>query len=136
MFWNVASQTHDNSAQGNPDQNNPDQSKPVKKSDKRHNARQPISGKLRILWEGADGQSQVHVAELENISSRGMKIRTDVQMAPRTYVMVNDREIGVMGRGSVRYCRYEKGKYSVGLEFSGGTGWDPEAPPRSSPRWQ
>ena len=67
------------------------------------------------------------MAELVDISSRGIRIRVDAQMAPRTYVTINDRELGITGRGSVRYCRYEKGKYAVGLEFSGGTGWSPEA---------
>jgi hypothetical protein len=65
------------------------------------------------------------MAELVDISARGMKIRVDIQMAPRTFVSVNDRDIGIMGRGSVRSCQFEKGKYAVGLEFSGGTGWNP-----------
>ena len=52
-------------------------------------------------------------------------MRVDRQMAPHTYVTVNDLGIGITGRGSVRYCRYEKGKYVVGLEFAGGTGWKP-----------
>lgn len=108
----------------------------VRKSEQRRQARQPLTGKLRILWEDAEGKQQVRTVELEDISRSGIKIRVDVQMAPRTYVTVNDREIGIMGRGSVRYCRYERGKYSVGLEFTGGTGWDPNAPTRPQPRWQ
>lgn len=108
----------------------------VSKGEQRRDARHSIAGKLRLLWEDAEGKQQVRTAELENVSRSGIKIRVDVQMAPRTYVTVNDREIGIMGRGSVRYCRYERGKYSVGLEFSGGTGWNPNAPPRPEPRWQ
>lgn len=108
----------------------------VTKGEQRRDTRQAIGGKLRLLWEDSEGKHQVHTAELENVSRSGIKIRVDVQMAPRTYVTVNDREIGIMGRGSVRYCRYERGKYSVGLEFSGGTGWNPAAAPRPEPRWQ
>ena len=67
------------------------------------------------------------MADLENISRKGIRIRVDARMGTGTYVSVNDRAIGVMGRGSVRYCRYEKGKYAVGVEFSGGTGWNPNA---------
>src|SRR5260221_600816 len=97
----------------------------LRKLDQRQHARQEIAGKLRVLWQDADGRERVCAAELVNISSKGLRIRVDIQMAPRTYVTVNDQEIGISGRGSVRYCRYEKGKYAVGLEFTGGTGWDP-----------
>ena len=108
----------------------------VRKADQRKETRHPMAGKLRLLWEDADGKQQVRTADLEDVSRSGIKIRVDFQMAPRTYVTVNDREIGIMGRGSVRYCRYERGKYSVGLEFTGGTGWDPNAPARAKTRWQ
>lgn len=108
----------------------------VRKAEQRRDARQALAGKLRLLWEDTEGQHQVRTADLENVSKSGIKIRVDVQMAPRTYVTVNDRAIGIMGRGCVRYCRFERGKYSVGLEFTGGTGWNPDAAPRSEPRWQ
>ena len=96
---------------------------PVRKAEHRHHARYPIAGKLRILWEDSDGEQGVSWADLVDISVKGLKIRVDVQLAPRTFVTVNDREIGIMGRGTVRYCRFEKGKYAVGLEFTSGTGW-------------
>ena len=96
----------------------------LRKLEQRQHARQAIAGKLRVLWQDADGRERVCAAELVNISLKGLRIRVDIQMAPRTYVTVNDQEIGISGRGSVRYCRYEKGKYAVGLEFTGGTGWD------------
>jgi hypothetical protein len=89
--------------------------------------RYPLSAKIRVLWEDADGQHRVCPAHLVEISERGMRILVDVQMTARTYVSVNELELGIMGRGSVRYCRYQKGKYAVGLEFSGGTGWKPGA---------
>ena len=97
----------------------------VRKNERRRYARQPLTGRLRILWEDADGQSRVCTADLVSISIEGVKILVDIQMAPRTYVTVNDRKSGLMGRGSVRYCRFEKGRFAVGLEFSGGTGWKP-----------
>ena len=96
----------------------------LRKVEQRKHARKAIAGKLRVLWQDAEGREQVCGAELVDISANGLRIRVDVQMAARTYVSVNDRVIGIMGRGSVRYCRYEKGKYSVGLEFGSGTGWD------------
>jgi hypothetical protein len=103
----------------------------IRSSEKRRDIRQPIAGKLRVLWEDSEGKPQICIAELVDISSKGLKIRVDLQMPPRTDVSVNDRERGIMGRGCVRYCRFEKGKYSVGLEFSGGTGWSQKKPERS-----
>jgi len=97
----------------------------IRKGEHRRQNRQPITGKIRVLWEDPEGRHGMERADLVDVSSHGMKIRVENRLAPRTYVSVNDRGIGVMGRGCVRYCRFEKGKYAVGLEFSGGTGWSP-----------
>jgi len=97
----------------------------IRKNEHRRYSRQPLTARLRVLWEDADGHSRVCTADLVNVSIEGMKILVDFQMAPRTYVTVNDRKSGLVGRGSVRYCRFEKGKYAVGLEFNGGNGWKP-----------
>ena len=97
--------------------------KSILKGERRRHNRQPIAGKLRVLWHEAEGREQVCSAELVDISVNGLRMRVDRQMAPHTYVTVNDLGIGISGRGSVRYCRYENGKYVVGLEFAGGTGW-------------
>jgi len=99
----------------------------VRTTERRRQTRYPKTGKLRVLGEDVDGQSRMFLAELVEISLKGMKILVDAPMGARSYVSVNDREIGVMGRGCVRYCRFEKGKYAVGLEFSNGTGWKPPA---------
>jgi len=92
-----------------------------RRAERRRHDRQPITGKLRVLWHDAEDREQVCAAEVVDISVNGVRMRVDMKMAPQTYVTVNDREIGITGRGSVRYCRYEKGKYVVGLEFVGGT---------------
>ena len=97
----------------------------IRKNERRRYARQPLTARLRVLWEDADGHSCVCTADVVSVSIEGMKILVDFQMAPRTYVTVNDRKSGLLGRGSVRYCRFEKGKYAVGLEFNGGNGWKP-----------
>ena len=96
-------------------------------AERRRDTRHPVAGTFRVLWENADGQTQVCMASLVDVSTKGMKILVDKQMATQTYVTINDQTHGIMGRGSVRYCRYQKGKYAVGLEFQGGTGWKPPA---------
>ena len=95
----------------------------VRTAERRRGTRHPAKGKVRVLWEHSDGQHQVCIAELVEVSHKGLRIRVEVNMPPRTYVTINERELGIVGRGSVRYCRFEKGKYAVGLEFSNGTGW-------------
>jgi hypothetical protein len=40
-----------------------------------------------------------------------------------SYVRCHDPKLGISGGGCVRYCNYFKGKYLIGVEFRGGTGW-------------
>jgi hypothetical protein len=47
----------------------------------------------------------------------------DDRVPERSFLTCNDRKLGISGRGVVRYCNFVKGKYEVGVEFSGGTGW-------------
>jgi hypothetical protein len=101
----------------------------VVKAEHRREIRFPLTGKFRMLWSDAEGRDHISRAELVNVSVRGIKLLVDRQIPARTYVMVNERELGIMGRGSVRYCRPEKGKYAIGIEFSSGTGWKPPKPP-------
>ena len=46
----------------------------IRKNERRRYARQPLTARLRVLWEDADGQSQVCMADLVSISIEGMKI--------------------------------------------------------------
>ena len=97
----------------------------IRTAEHRRHARHPITGKVRVLWDPGDGESRICLAELVEVSESGLRIRVDTAITPRSYVTINHRESGIMGRGSVRFCRFIKGKYSVGLEFVGGTGWHP-----------
>jgi hypothetical protein len=98
-----------------------------RKSNQRKHVRDDVSGKLRILWTDEDGSEKLALAEVVNVSSFGLQLRVDSKLSRGTTVLCNDRELGVSGRGSVRYCNFAKGKYVVGLEFSSGTGWKPAA---------
>jgi len=96
-------------------------------AERRRDTRHPVTGTFRILWDNAEGQTQVCMAQLVDVSSKGVKMLVDRHLTPHTYVTINDQTHGIMGRGSVRYSHYQKGKYAVGLEFSSGTGWKPPA---------
>lgn len=89
----------------------------------RRHLRYPVKGTLRVLWRDGEGHEGVLAAKIENASESGVRLRFDRQIAVRSYVTCNDVSLGINGTGSVRYCRYSKGKYDVGVEFSGACGW-------------
>jgi len=78
---------------------------------------------MRILWDDGSGREHPARAEIADISVNGMRLKVDERIPLRAYVICNDPKLGVSGRGSVRHCNFVKGKYVIGLEFSGGTGW-------------
>jgi hypothetical protein len=78
---------------------------------------------LRILWRDGDGREEMLNAAIENASEAGARLRLDKMIPVRSFVACNNELLGIRGTGSVRYCRYAKGKYAIGLEFSGGNGW-------------
>lgn len=92
-------------------------------SEARKKVRHAASGALRILWEDSAGRERISNARLRNVSANGLQLEVNEQIPVRTYVSCNDVRLGISGRGVVRYSNYVKGKYVIGIEFSGGTGW-------------
>jgi hypothetical protein len=82
-----------------------------------------MDGMIRILWEDSDGRERVSHATIVNISASGVKLRLDERIPVRSYVACNDVSLGIVGRASVRYCNFSKGKYEIGLEFVSGSGF-------------
>jgi len=72
---------------------------------------------VRILWEDSNGRERVSNATIVNTSANGVKLRLDEKLPVRSYVACNDPALGIVGRASVRYCIFSKGKYDIGLEF-------------------
>jgi hypothetical protein len=93
------------------------------KKNLRRYARDTVNGSLRILWEDVDGREHVSQARIVDISPRGIGLRSDQAIPLRSPISCNDEKLGIRGRGTVRHCTYLKGKYVIGVEFSGGTGW-------------
>lgn len=89
----------------------------------RRHARDTIEGSLHFLWEDADGREHVSRAKIVDISPDGIGLRSDQPVPLRSPISCNDEKLGIRGRGTVRHCTYVKGKYQIGVEFSGGTGW-------------
>ena len=92
----------------------------VRKTDWRRSPRSPRSGALRILWEDGMGHERISEAKVVDVSDSGMRVRLDEKIPMRSYVTCNDLRLGICGRGSVRYCAFSKGRYEIGIEFSGG----------------
>jgi len=94
-----------------------------RKTDTRRHIRQPAAGDLRILWEDRPGGEGYIPARLMNASAEGLQLLVSGKIPLLSYVRCHDPKLGISGRGCVRYCNYCKGKYLIGVEFSGGTGW-------------
>lgn len=91
--------------------------------EERKRARHAASGRLRILWQDSEGRERTADAMLMNVSTHGLQLQVLDRIPPASYIICNDARLGISGRGAVRYCNYSKGKYLIGIEFSGGTGW-------------
>jgi c-di-GMP-related signal transduction protein len=95
----------------------------ARKPNERRSVRHAAAGTLRILWRDHKGQERISNARLVNVSANGLQLLLAEPVPPSTVVTCNDSKLGIAGEGSVRYCNFSKGRYVVGIEFSGGTGW-------------
>jgi len=109
-----------------------------RKTETRKHVREAASGDLRLLWEDRAGGEEIIAAKLMNVSVEGMQILVNNKIPLLSYLSCNEPKLGICGRGRVRYCNYFNGKYLVGVEFRGGTGWHrpamPETPAGPKPR--
>jgi hypothetical protein len=105
----------------------PEASSASPKKEKRKGRRNPLSATLTILWGTSSQEEHVSRANLIDISGRGAKFRVAERIAPGSWLMFNHHQAGVAGRGTVRYCQMVRRAYHVGVEFSGGTGWNPDS---------
>ncbi len=94
-----------------------------RKINTRRHVRQAATGELRLLWEDRAEVEGVIMAKLMNASAQGLQLLVSEKMPVPSHVRCHDPKLGISGRGRVRYCNYTKGKYLIGVEFRGGTGW-------------
>jgi hypothetical protein len=106
------------------DSKSPEVATTTRKKDKRKAPRDPISGSLTILWGTNSQEERVSRASVIDLSDRGAKFRVTERIPAGSWVMFNYHQLGVSGRGTVRYCQMVKSSYNIGVEFSGGTGWN------------
>jgi EAL and modified HD-GYP domain-containing signal transduction protein len=89
----------------------------------RRHVRHAAIGVLRLRCEDRSGRERIIPATLINSSEEGLQLQVSEAIPVRSYVSCNDPKFGVSGRGTVRYCNFVKGKFFIGVEFPGGTGW-------------
>jgi c-di-GMP-related signal transduction protein len=94
-----------------------------RKTNTRRHVRYAATGELRLQWEDRAGRQRVIPAKLMNASLEGLLLQISEKILVPSQVICRDSKLGISGRGSVRYCNYVKGKYLIGVEFRGGTGW-------------
>jgi hypothetical protein len=100
----------------------------VRKGELRKHPRYPLSGTVRILWEDSEARQVVTRARLVDVSVSGVQLMVENPIPIRTLIYCNEPALSIAGRGSVRYCQFSKGKYRIGIDFAGGTGWPEPAP--------
>jgi len=98
-----------------------------RKFNTRRHVRYALTGELRILWEDRAGKEAVIQATLMNVSVQGLQLLVAEKIPVLSYIRCNEPRFGICARGRVRYCNYVKGKYLIGVECRGGTGWHPPA---------
>ena len=104
----------------------------LRKSNTRREVRHEVNLPVRILWTDESGREIFGPARLVNVSVHGMQLQVETRIPARTTITCNEMSLGISARGAARYCNFAKGKYLVGVECSGGTGWrDPLQPRRS-----
>jgi hypothetical protein len=77
---------------------------------------------LKVSWLDTTGKMRVSRTRALNISEFGMALQLPEPVMPLLVRFQSDR-FDVNGAGAVRYCYRMKGKYVVGLEFTGDLRW-------------
>ena len=85
-------------------------------SDNRKEERNPE--KLQVLLSSAADPSSIESALTENVSSRGLRVRTERPWTRDTLVIVLTCESELWARGRVAYCQPLPGDtFAIGLEL-------------------
>jgi hypothetical protein len=95
----------------------------ARKTERRRHQRQSVNVPLSILVTDSEGRESVAHAHLLDISVKGARMRVSQRIPTYTIVSFFHNELGIGGRGTVRYCAFAKNGYVLGLEFPNGTGW-------------
>jgi len=90
---------------------------------RRRAVRYPCSGAIRLAW--TSNFDKYAMGECVDISRTGLRMLISDPIPVRTNVCFKADCLAFGGSGTVRFCKRLKGRYVVGLDFSGGLTWRP-----------
>jgi hypothetical protein len=93
------------------------------RSNSRRHVRYAVNSSIRVLWHDAEGKEIISLAKVVEVSVSGVKLQLQHALPVRSFIVCNDRNVGLSGGGTIRYCIMVRGKYEIGVEFTGGSGW-------------
>lgn len=76
---------------------------------------------VKVQWETDSGDIRCEWAILGDISSSGASLEIDVSIAPDTVVALQFENEHCKAR--IKYCRFDKVNYLLGVEFEQGYRW-------------
>ena len=76
-----------------------------------------------MTWSDDQGNSCSRNGDCIDISSSGLRIKSDTQIPARTVVTLRSKALALHGSASVRRCSTTGVKYVLGLEFVGVMKW-------------
>jgi hypothetical protein len=88
----------------------------------RRNCTQPVG----IMWRDSAGDDKFIQAPVRDISASGVALEIPEPVPVRSFVTLCAEKLGIHGQASVRYCSRQGIKYSIGMQFTGGTRWKTE----------
>lgn len=98
----------------------------------RRDLRVSADGEIRLLFTSRTGEELVAHAKLIDISASGLRASTTVALPERGRVVVNGMDGRLSCAASVRFCRPQGIRFTIGLEF---TNFRFHSVARPKPRW-
>lgn len=89
-------------------------------SEKRLTSRCEFSRPMRLRWIEPSGREYSTLAQVQNLSRRGMGVMLRERLAAGSFVHLREKDMQLVGTAVVRYQEDRKGIYHMGLEFCGG----------------
>jgi hypothetical protein len=84
---------------------------------KRPEERYDVDFLVSLSWQEKNGALHRVSGRCINLSPSGAKLEMQTRLDTNTIVLAHSEQFGRMGDASIRYCRRDGMKYSVGLKF-------------------
>jgi hypothetical protein len=98
----------------------------MSRHDMRREDRRSCTQPVGIMWRDSAGDDKFMNAPVRDISKSGVGLQILEPVQVRSFVTLNAEKLGIHGQASVRHCSRQGIKYSIGVQFTGGTRWKAE----------